>query len=90
MELTVKRAEYLLRVAKAAQGGSLPLDRTSDGCQECGYQINEWTPDQRAEHIYAKLGDEEFMVIGCEGYWFVDPTLVGLPRENWQDWQTNG
>jgi hypothetical protein len=27
--------------------------------------------------------DNPVVIVGCEGYWHIDPNLVGIPSENW-------
>jgi hypothetical protein len=90
MILDILLAEYLHAVAKAAKYGKILLGQTIDGCQECGQQIVDMTPGEKALHVLSELpGGDEFVVLGCEGYRYVDPELLGLPRGNWQDWQVN-
>lgn len=77
--LTASMARYLLSVAQAvAEGHTL---ETTSTCSECGQ-----TPDvDDAEHLCMQLADgKTFVVIGCEGYWFIDPASVGLFGTSWQ------
>lgn len=91
MELNIERAEYLLAVAKANHDLKIPADRISTSCAECGECIEEMGPQLEVCHVLARFGDAPdggmFMVMGCEGYWYVDPSLVGIERSGWQDWQ---
>jgi len=45
-------------------------------CPECG-QVPE-----AADGIHVVLGAA--VVIGCEGYWVINPNAVGIPKPNWQ------
>jgi hypothetical protein len=48
----------------------------SPTCPECGHCAR---PDDGA-HI--TLGDA--VVVGCEGYWVINPNTIGIPRPQWQ------
>lgn len=44
-------------------------------CEQCP------TPDD-GEHIMDATGS--FVLVGCEGYWVVNPNVVGISAPNWQ------
>jgi hypothetical protein len=45
-------------------------------CPECG------KVPEADDGIHVVLGTA--VVIGCEGYWVINPNAVGIPRPNWQ------
>jgi hypothetical protein len=64
-------------------------------CPECDRSFNRMEEDQRDRHVFIiqriynnarKYKDIHYVVVGCEGYWVVDPKTLGLPRGNW--WPT--
>lgn len=86
--LDVSVARYLLAVAEWAAD---PKPRTVDvvlaeGCTECGEAIDNMAPGERQFHVIAKKDGVEFVVIGCEGYWMLNPSAVGIHAPNWQAW----
>lgn len=49
-------------------------------CTECGHEpIAEGTESQ-----HGML--DEFVLIGCEGYWLINPNAVGIYNPHWSDW----
>lgn len=60
-------------------------------CQECDSDfadLDEAHEDD--EHIIiATTSDTTAVVVGCEGYFQVDPNLVGLDASNWMNWMDN-
>lgn len=48
-------------------------------CTECGAEPDEGD----AEHIFTAEG---YILIGCEGYWIINPNALGIDRPNWDDW----
>jgi hypothetical protein len=55
-------------------------------CTECGEHVEAMTESERAAHVIVEPF-ERWIVVGCEGYWLVDPAAVGLDRGHWQDWR---
>lgn len=84
MLIDLTTADYLSRVTKAIDSGKgeIPL---MNRCPECEETINTWqkaTADD-GHLVYATTSDTYAILIGCEGYWVTDPTLVGLPKNSW-------
>ncbi|MFL4491699.1 hypothetical protein ACJ6WD_10635 [Streptomyces sp. VTCC 41912] len=50
-------------------------------CTECDEHV---VPSDLDGHVL--IGSS--VVIGCEGYWLVDPNVVGISNPNWSDWTT--
>lgn len=48
-------------------------------CQECG----ETPTPGGYPHV---LDADGFVLICCEGYWQINPNMIGLPDEQWSDW----
>lgn len=77
MIITPRDALYLLRVSDRID--ALPLTAR---CPECDQPVGD---DVDTAHVMMRRTDgRAVVVIGCEGYWLADPTLVGLPRGQWQ------
>ena len=57
-------------------------------CCECDEEIiaGESTVVITADGQFAHLVIEGYVIIGCEGYWLIDPNLLGLDDPNWDDW----
>jgi len=49
-------------------------------CDECNGVPME--PD--GEHVM----QDGYVVVGCEGYWHVNPNALGMNEESWNDWRT--
>ena len=73
---------YLNAVAAALTAGK-DLDLTSV-CPECG---EEPVPHDN-DHMMAMASGNGWIiavvVVGCEGYWAIDPRSVGIDAPNWQ------
>lgn len=56
-------------------------------CPECGNSVNDSDFSYDA-HIIIKqqIGEKilKYVVVGCEGYWTVDPKKLGMKRGNWE------
>lgn len=55
-------------------------------CTECDTHVDAMTEAERGAHEIVEL-EERWILVGCEGYWLVDPAAVGMVRGNWQDWR---
>jgi hypothetical protein len=72
-----ERAAYLAAVITALMRRDPALDPyVSPICPECG-QIPE--PDDDGHSVLGAV-----VVIGCEGYWVINPNVVGIHRPTWQ------
>jgi len=59
-------------------------------CTECNVHVDRMTEAERAAHEIIDMEVEWFspwVIVGCEGYWMVNPTAVGMELGNWQDWR---
>lgn len=53
-------------------------------CQECEVRVEGYPfPDHVALHV-THAG---YVLIGCEGYWQINPNRLGIESPNWQDWR---
>jgi hypothetical protein len=72
-----ERTAYLAAVIRALMRREPTLESyLSPICPECG-QIPE-----QGDGDHVVLGAA--LVIGCEGYWLINPNAVGIHRSNWQ------
>lgn len=76
----IERARYLAAVNAAPVG--LVASWLTSVCPECEHGFWE------AEFIHsdhAMIGAN--VIIACEGYWVINPNVVGYDREQWTDWR---
>lgn len=56
-------------------------------CTECNEIIDIFDGDGgHAVVTDGQDGTGAYVVIGCEGYWLINPNLVGFRNLQWQDW----
>lgn len=95
MELTPEAIQYMAKVVAAlVEGTLLAYDRTNR-CPECEEVVEPLNPSGHMIWVSRSPSerttvDDVVIVIGCEGYWVVDPAAVGLPRNQWQDYRMQG
>lgn len=56
-------------------------------CVECDETVSRMTRSERERHAVIPLVEEDWVLVGCEGYWHVDPAVVGMERGDWNDWR---
>lgn len=79
--MDVKSAHYAYVVARAIEmrGNSTEGLHVTTRCPECDQVTNYWGSTDTGDHLVLGLVDGTHMLlIGCEGYWIVDPGSVGL------------
>src|SRR3954470_19434866 len=90
MMLTARLSVYLFKIGQKLHKGER-VDALMK-CPECDFWVHDMTEEQKDQHILItqriynnrrKYKDIEYAVVGCEGYWIVDPQSLGLPRGNW-------
>lgn len=65
-----------------------PLTTRCPECDSDFADLDEAYED--TEHIIiATTSDTTAVVVACEGYFVVNPNLVGIDSPNWSDWMTN-
>lgn len=92
MNIDYRTAHYILAVAGALEDGErIDPEAMTDRCPECG---EVQTLLDCRDHVVMRRSNVEgqyevFVVIGCEGYWVLDPKPLGVPGDNstWQDWR---
>lgn len=80
---------YAEAVDLAVQAGKLsgPFTTTCPECDSDFADVDEAHED--TEHIIITLTSDTFaVVVACEGYFMVNPNLVGIDSPNWSDWAT--
>lgn len=90
MMLTVELAEYLLAVTKAWEQHALPESQKLDWCSECGDPIADMFAALGQHGVIFGQAGRDFIVLGCEGYWQVDPSAVGIEKPSWQSLEDQG
>lgn len=89
MLITLKTADYLMKAIQAINLGKTEIPLTNR-CPECNEAIDTYldAADYANGHIvYQTTSDTFVILVGCEGYWTINPELIGLPRDMWMDWQ---
>lgn len=83
MQTNLREARYVLAVVEALVRETLPQEARTNECPECTGILR---PLDNSDHLIwaSQAGDEVVVIIGCEGYWVVDPALVGIDSPNWQ------
>jgi hypothetical protein len=76
-------AAYVLAVAAGVERGTLHPEHLTDVCPECGQQQVFLDNDLHLVVVYPPQR-KVAVVVGCEGYWVVNPELVGVDAPNWQ------
>lgn len=78
--------EYTEAVGNAVEAGKLSGPFTTT-CPECGSDFADTDEaHEDTEHIIIALTSDTFAVIvACEGYFVVNPNLVGIDSPNWSD-----
>jgi hypothetical protein len=66
---------YITAVVEAIDSGALKANDLPKVCHECGERPWEGDPHHDVH------GD--IVVVACEGYWQIDPALIGWPRDGW-------
>lgn len=85
MLLTARLSVYLFKIGQKLHRGEYveALMR----CPECEIEAVDFTHEQAEAHVVIRQKIESsklyYVVVGCEGYWTVDPKTLGLPRGNW-------
>lgn len=90
MLLTAELTRYLTaahqEIVFRGNPNSIP---TTSTCPECGADFDsrvDAMSDNDGAHVVLELSGDVFAVIvGCEGYWVVNPNLLGIHSPNWSD-----
>lgn len=92
MKITADLADYLSKATTALASGALSLNECATHCTECDEQADEIVLDDEERgygcHLIAQAPTGDYVVlVGCEGYWIVNPNLLGMIRPEWDDWR---
>lgn len=82
------RAYTLLRDTGAEELG---LGDSPNICKDCDEAVRALSSDDGHIVYVENWGtsdvpsdlDNPIVIVGCEGYWHIDPNLVGIPSEDW-------
>jgi hypothetical protein len=84
---TLEQATYvtavLFNVDRFGADAATKLELT-DRCHECGRTVEA---DDKTLHVIGTIAADRpapYVIVGCEGYWHVDPAKVGIDRPQWQ------
>lgn len=81
-ETEMRAARYASMMQAALLKDLIDPSQLTSVCPECGDQMVIGATD---EHVVMIDSEEtEFVLIACEGYWVMDPRIIGWDRENWQ------
>lgn len=85
MNVTLRMTEYLAKAVDALENDRLGSEWKSDGCPECG-EVVEFGQSYAGDHLIwrdTKAG-QDVILVGCEGYFVINPEILGLDPEAWQ------
>lgn len=74
--------DYVDAVREAfSQGDSFLMDELNPPmrCPECGRKPSAEPLEARHHRMIGP-----YVIVGCEGYFTVNPNLVGIPSKNWE------
>lgn len=73
--------DYLTRVVRALDTNTLHPDaRRTRRCPECDEDV-KFVHD--TSHVVWAREDDVVLIIACEGYWVINPNLVGIDKSQW-------
>jgi hypothetical protein len=75
-------AAYVLAVVAGVERSTLHPEHLTAVCPECEQQ--QTFLDNDLHLVVSSAAGKVAVVVGCEGYWVVDPKLVGIDAPNWQ------
>lgn len=74
--------EYTKKLDPQAPACAIRDEHLTERCPECG-QV-----PMGSDLDYHRMHDDN-VIVACEGYYVVDPNLVGFDSPNWMDWKDN-
>ncbi len=78
---------YVSAVNVAIASGNLPATvLRTDTCPECQTQLD--ADGGYDDHLITFVNGRLIVVIGCEGYWVIDPNAVGIASPTWMSLET--
>lgn len=81
IDATGEDAIYIGTVVKALESDIESVrPYLTQKCMEC-----DETPDGCTVDYHGMIGS--YIVIGCEGYFQVNPNVIGMTNPNWCDWR---
>lgn len=89
MLVTPELINYLTRVVNALDTNTLHPDaRRTDRCPECDERV-EFIHDS-SHLVWVRQAEnaedhrrEIVLIVACEGYWVIDPNIVGIDKPEW-------
>jgi hypothetical protein len=95
-----RTAGYIAAIAGLLDTDQLPATASRiNVCPECGDEMltpddyfNDhviWVPDALDGSDELESGDHTVVIVGCEGYWVIDPAVAGIDSPNWSDWRAD-
>lgn len=83
-----REQEYLDAAAKALEAEQEDIKQYCfTWCPECQVTVPRKEDDPEFYRIHKTYETEWdiFVLIGCEGYWVINPNLLGIDAPNWFD-----
>jgi len=90
MQLTPALAAYLFKIGQKLHKGERVEALMK--CPECDTFTHRFTEEEADRHVTitqriwnnnGRYKDIEYTVVGCEGYWVVNPDTLGITMPNW-------
>jgi hypothetical protein len=85
MIIESRTATYLARVTDLIERGHV-FQQMTDTCPECDRTLDQFNSNHHTVMInsnYKVNPHEVIILIACEGYWMINPNLVGIDTPNW-------
>lgn len=84
MIFTVEIAQYVYNVTTALAAGKT-FEVMTNECPECGEALGFFNTDGHIVYDASTDDDAErvIIIVACEGYWMIDPNLVGIVSKGW-------
>lgn len=84
MIVNKETAEYVMAVIKAVQEHRID-EVITNYCPECNQDLYEFNVQDHIAYVASENPDVLVLIVACEGYWVINPNLVGFNRPNWTD-----
>lgn len=82
-ETQMRAMQYAAGAQAALHMDLIPSQYLTTTCPECGDEV---TNDITAHVVIIDREETQFVIVGCEGYWVINPEIIGMDREGWSDW----
>jgi hypothetical protein len=83
MNIDMKSARYIINAIAAIDDENALIEtHIGNYCPECDENINSLAINEDAHILY-----DGKLLIGCEGYFLINPNLLGIYSPQWSFWK---